>query len=185
MPKVYIADKETLDNVKQDTNNIKESISNVTNNVQYIKNQFPLKINGGTDWSRYETLEQEQKINKHIKELKDKNILSINGKGYIRDLIVYGKCEVTIYVDDKEIYKKSTYDYVRNSFCYLGFEHIGDRSYDLRYIARHSYNAGDYINTKLIIQPIFFEKSLRVKVWGEDNYAYNIDTLYFLGGVEK
>lgn len=181
MPKVYIADKETLDNVKQDTNNIKESISNVTNNVQYIKNQFPLTIAGGTDWSRYETLEKNLKIDKYIRELNDNNILEINGKGYIKDLIVRGSFEVTIYVDSKEVYKNKTYD--SNDFRYLGFYNTTDyfNNSSSRWIANYFFDEQyTSVHINAIAQPIFFENNVKVIVNG-----YNIRELYFLGGVEK
>lgn len=77
--RIGIADKETLDKTKNNTDNIIQ-------NTNFIKEQFPLNINGGTDWSKYSIVQFNQ-VTKGAPERG--NLIEIKGEGYLTLLHVH------------------------------------------------------------------------------------------------
>lgn len=179
MPKVYIADKETLDNVKQDT--------------QYIRSQFPLQVSGGIDWGKYDS----SIIEKNLK-IKDKGkttLLEIEGKGYVNYIFAQGgNGYLIITIDNKQVLNGYFADSPTSNSVYPGIYNVnnlqatetssGSNIYvdSLSFIGRNPKVDNDN-NYKFFNNKLFFNNKVKVEINPNENKANII--LHYNIGVEK
>lgn len=177
--KIYLADKKTLDNVKQDT--------------QYIKNQFPLQVSGGTDWRKYENLNivayPEAKANNEWETL-----FSIQGKGYINFLEAttrYQSCfshiqKLRLKVDGKILYEVESKSGNMCYLCLMPFSKINDD--DIKIIKTREESKLIYSLTQMT-NTIFFNTNLILEqcagVGSGGSGGNQCKPIQILGGIEK
>lgn len=171
---VFIADKQTLDIVKSDTDIIKQ-------NSTYIKNQFP--ISGGTSWEDYTQFSRGGTYNCSTKKIY--NVITLRGVGYLSFLYsratgysgTFSNVKIIIKLNDKIIFEeKGIGNENYKGWSSVGFclrntiSTIAKTDSDMHYSGSKSIGtASSMVN---LTQPIFFNGVLEIEIdVPEDNYV--------------
>lgn len=171
--RIGIADKETLDKTKNNTDDILNKVSSGV---------------GGIDWSKYTPLNSTINIKNSSMEKKEEKILvNLTGKGYITNILLgcSGYDDKHIYemdiIKDEIILDKTYIDAPGNGYMHLPEKCSGITYNELEY---NSFSTKEYTKKRVgIYIPIFFNQSLKIVLRKCDSNTGNVQ-LRFTGGVK-